>query len=97
MIPSPRTIAAGLVLALIVGAYFLGRRHEANAHAIEMAQIREALFEASEMASRKEAERLIVQNERDRLAQELENEARTDGDAGRVALPARVLRRLDAR
>lgn len=87
----------GAVAALFLGAYALGRHHEAQEVAADMAALRERQIEAAELASRKEAERLAAAAERDRLARELEDAARSDPGAERMSLPIDSVRRLNAR
>ena len=92
-----RLIGLGAIVAAIVGAYGLGRHHEAQSIAVDMARLREKQIEAAELASRKEAERLAIQSERDSLAQQLEDAARSDPDAGRMSLSADSVRRINQR
>jgi biopolymer transport protein ExbB/TolQ len=89
--------AAVLLLTALGSVYLLGRAHEARAHAAERIALQEAYLDARSRADKAERLRLAMQAERDRLAQELENEARDDTDAGRAALPSRSVQRLNAR
>jgi biopolymer transport protein ExbB/TolQ len=89
--------AAVLLLTALGSVYLLGRAHEARAHAAERIALHEAYLDARSRADKAERLRLAMQAERDRLAQELENEARDDTDAGRAALPSRSVQRLNAR
>ena len=56
----------------------------------------DAILRAAEAASRKEAERLAVERERDALAMELENAAYADPSSGQCLSVGRV-QRLNAR
>lgn len=87
-------LALGAVLMLLAGAYLWGR-HDGEAfcegrHAAEMARAQAATIRSAEQASRKEAERLSLEAERDLLLQELEGQAYADQEnscgisAGRV-------------
>jgi biopolymer transport protein ExbB/TolQ len=89
--------AALLLLVALGTVYLLGRAHEARAHAAERIALQEAYLDARERADDAERRRLLAQAERNRLAQELENAARDDTDAGRAALPSRSVQRLNAR
>lgn len=66
-------------------------------HTTELAQAQAVAFRAAEAASRAETERLAAQAAADRLARELEDEARRDPNAGQPALGLDSVRRLARR
>lgn len=89
------------VMALTGGAYTLGRYQggaAANAQqAVEQARLQTQMIRTAEIASRKEAARLAALQKVEQLSKELEDAAHTDGNAGRIALGADSVRRLNRR
>ncbi|MCU0882964.1 MAG: hypothetical protein MUF14_09885 [Hyphomonadaceae bacterium] len=85
-------IVAGLLLALLAGAYALGRSHEADQWRADLAEAREAAREAS---AKLEAQRLAVEAERAALLQSLEDAAYAAPVSAPACLPADRVRRLD--
>jgi hypothetical protein len=89
-----------VALALIAGAWGHGRHtgvvacEAAHARALDAA--RDAAMRAAELASRKEAERLAAEAERDALARDLEDAANADPPTGECLSADRV-RRLQLR
>lgn len=86
------------LLAALAGAGAYGYRAGGAAcearHLVELNRARDAAAKAAEIASRREAERLTAEAERDALARELEDDARNDPGAGACGLGADSLRRL---
>lgn len=101
LIDRPALLAA-IAAPLILGGVWLhgdsnGAGRERAAH-----EARTAALVAARAADARRvmvlAEKLAeVQAERDEAAKELENAARADPDAGRIALPAGSVRRIDSR
>jgi len=91
---------AGL-MALTGGVYTLGRIQGAAAanarQAAVAARLQAQMIRSAEIASRREAARLVAVAKADQLAKELEDAARTDPNAGRIALGADSVRRLNRR
>jgi hypothetical protein len=91
---------AGL-MALTGGAYTLGHHQGVAAasarQAVEQAHLQLQMIRAAEIASRKEAARLAALQKADELSKELEDAAHTDRNAGRIALGADSVRRLNRR
>jgi signal transduction histidine kinase len=89
-----------VALALIAGAWGHGRHTGVAAceaaHARAMDAARDAAMRAAELASRKEAERLAAEAERDAMARDLEDQANADPATGDCLSVDRV-RRLNLR
>jgi len=89
------------VMALVGGAYTLGRHQGAAAvnakQAVEQARLQTQMIRAAEIASRKEAARLTALQEVEQLSKELEDAAHADINAGRIALGADSVHRLNRR
>lgn len=84
----------GAVAVVGLGGYRLGYGISEGRHAAALAEAQARAFEAADLASRKEAERLALETQRDALARELDAAAYADPDAGRAALSADSVRRL---
>jgi hypothetical protein len=95
----PWTIAAALVLLSLAGlaGYRLGYGISDGQHAKALLEAQRSAYEAAELASKKEAERLALLAERDALARELDAQAYADPDGARPALGAASVRRLNSR
>jgi hypothetical protein len=95
----PWPIVAALVLILLAGwqGYRLGYGISEGRHAAALAEAQARAFEAADLASRKEAERLALLAERDALARELDAAAYADPDGSRPALGAASVQRLKRR
>ncbi len=93
--------AVAAVMALTGGAYTLGRIQGAAAanarYVAAQARLQAQVIRAAELASRREAARLAAEAARRKLEQELEDAARQDPNAGRIALGADSVRRLNRR
>ncbi|NOX40888.1 MAG: hypothetical protein GXP05_10335 [Alphaproteobacteria bacterium] len=89
------------VMALVGGAYALGRQQGGDAanskQAAEQARLQSQMIRAAEIASRNEATRLVAVAKIEQLTRELEDAAHTDRNAGRIALGADSVRRLNRR
>jgi len=89
------------VMALTGGAYTLGRYQGTTAAnvrlAAEQARLQTQMIRAAEIASRKEAARLVAVAAAEQLSKELEDAAHTDPYAGRISLGADSVRRLNRR
>ena len=89
------------VMALVGGSYTLGRVQGAAASDARFraaqARLQTQMIHAAEIASRKEVARLAAVAAADKLARELEDAAHTDRNAGRIALGADSVRRLNRR
>lgn len=102
-LPRPYAILAIAALFAVSNGVSLYRGYHTGVtltearHAAEMQAAQSAAMKAAEAASRAEGERLAAQAEADRLAQELEDAARHDPDAGRPALGVDSVRRLARR
>lgn len=93
-----KIIAGSVVFVLIfLGGFLTGRDYEANQQALRVAEAQRRAIEKTNEANRTEAERLALEQERDRLAEELEDAARQDPDANRPALGIGSVRRLQQR
>lgn len=91
-------VVAGLLIwRMDALAYSRGFAAAEAIHASDIAKERDRVAAAAEQASRKEAERLAVEAERDALARELEDAALQDPDAGRMCLGVDSVRRLQKR
>jgi hypothetical protein len=93
-------LLAALCAALVAPFGFGWRMGAQNAearHSAALAAAQARAFAAAEVASRKEAERLALEMERDALARDLEAAAYADPDRDRPALGADSVRRLNAR
>ena len=88
-------------MALTGGAYTRGRIQGAAAanarHAAAQARLQAQMIRAAEIASRKEAARLAAEVKAQQLQQELEDAARQDPHAGRIAIGPDSVRRLNRR
>ena len=90
-------VAVGVALALLGGAYGLGASHERGRWQ-DRAAAQQARYDTATALSVERARRLTeAEAERAALARQLEEQGDADDDAGRVALPARSVRRIDAR
>lgn len=87
---------AAIALAGLQG-YRMGYAASEGRHAAALVAAQREAFAAAEAASRKEAERLAMEAERDALARDLEAQAYTDPDRDRPALSADGVRRLNVR
>ncbi len=89
------------VMALVGGSYTLGRYQGTTAAnvrlAAEQARLQVQMMRMADIASRKEAARLAAVAAADKLSRELEDAAHTDRNAGRIALGADSVRRLNRR
>lgn len=91
---------AAFLLALVFagqGLYRAGYEAAMASIARDMAVAQKAAFDAAELASRKEADRLAAEAARADLARQLETAAYEDADADRVCLGPDSVRRLKAR
>ena len=95
----PWPILAALSLAILtgIGGYWTGWQVADGRHAAALLKQQKATMEAAEQASRKEAERLEAQAERDALARQLEDQAYADHDGGICSLPVGRVQRLNRR
>jgi hypothetical protein len=95
----PYLYAIGAVIALLVvgQAYRMGYSAAMGEVAQKALKAQKAAFAAAEIASRKEAQRLALEAQRDDLARQLEDAANADADADRVCLGADSVQRLRAR
>jgi hypothetical protein len=99
----PRWSEVILIVALVttVAAFFYGQRlgyAKAQArHAIETAELQADAMRAAELASRKEAERLVAETARANLAIQLEDQARAEEPTNPVCLPLPRVLRLNSR
>lgn len=73
----------------------MGGNNVRHLYTVRAAKAQQVAYENAERLSRKEAERLALEVERDALALELEDAARADPDASRPALGADSVRRLN--
>jgi signal transduction histidine kinase len=98
-IVNPWLISALLAALALAGwqGYRLGESVSEGRHAAALVQAQRDAQRASDLASRKEAERLAMKAERDRLAQDLEDLANADADADRRAIGADSVSRLNRR
>jgi len=89
------------VMALTGGAYTFGRYQGAAAAnaklAVEQARLQTEMIRAAEIASRREAQRLVAVVKAEQLSKELEDAAHTDRNAGHLSLSADSVRRLNRR
>lgn len=103
LIPRPYLILAVAALWLATAGvsfyqgYHTGATLTEARHAAEVQAAQEATMKAAEAASRAESERLAVQATADKLAQDLEDEARKDPNANRIGLGVDGVRRLARR
>lgn len=100
-LPNPWLIL-GLCAALTGGASLIGvKAYRAGkgaceaSHAAALDRAREAAAKAAEIASRREADRLAAEAERDAMAMELEDAARMDPGAGACGIGLDGVRRLN--
>ena len=63
----------------------------------EITEAQNKAFRNAELASKKEEQRLLLQEERDNLAMSLENDANNDPDSSRVCIGTDGVRRLNLR
>jgi len=93
--------ALAALLAVTGGAYTLGRIQGAAAanarQAAARARLQTRMIRTAEIASRREAARLAAEQQVQQLSRELENAARTDPRADRIAIGADSVRRLNRR
>jgi signal transduction histidine kinase len=96
---NPWLISALLVLIGLAGwqGYRMGEAAAEGRHAMQLLEAQRSAQRAADLASRKEAERLALQSERDRLARDLEDLANADSDADRPAIGAGSVSRLNQR
>lgn len=103
LIPLPYRIlalVAAFALSNAVTAYrfyHTGYTLSEARHTAALVKAQADVAKAAEAASRREAERLVAQAEVDRLAQELEDAALHDPNAGRFSLGADSVRRINRR
>lgn len=84
---------AGLIIAAGVWGYVKGFDAAQDRMLRDLAREQQAVMKAAELASRKEAERLVAEQERDALAQTLEDAAYAEAVSADQCLPlSRVLR-----
>lgn len=82
-----------ILAAAIVAAFFYGQHIGRGTAQVALAKAQLETFQAAELASRKEAERLTAESARAILALQLEDEARAEPPAPSACLPvSRVLR-----
>ena len=90
-------VAVAIALAVVISAYGLGMSHERGRWQDRAAGL-QARYDTATALSVERARRLTeAEAERAALASKLEEQADADDDAGRVALPARSVQRIDAR
>ena len=103
LIPAPYRIMALVAILAISNAvtayrfYHTGYAIAEARQAAALVKAQAATAKAAEAALRAESERLAVQATADKLAQELEDEARKDPDAVRRVPTSDSLRRLERR
>jgi hypothetical protein len=89
------------LMTLVGGAYVLGRQQGVAAasarFAVKQVRLQAQMIRAAEIASRNEVARLVAVAKAGQLSKELEDAARTDPNAGRIALGADSVRRLNRR
>lgn len=78
------------IAAAFAGGWYQGRRQANLAVEAARAAVMEQAIRNADLASRKEAERLAMEAERDALAQTLEDQAYADADASGGLSRARV-------
>ncbi|PZQ99218.1 MAG: hypothetical protein DI533_00480 [Cereibacter sphaeroides] len=95
----PWLIAAFLAAILASGAigYRQGKVVTEAAYLRDLDAARQRAFDAANLASKKEAERLALEAQRDELARELDAAAYADPDGSRPALSAGSVRRIGRR
>lgn len=103
LIPRPYLLLA-VALAFVASngvsfyrGYHTGRGFAEARQAAALVKAQAATAKAAEAALRAESERLAVQATADKLAQELEDEARKDPNANRIGLGVDGVRRLARR
>lgn len=93
-------VAAGAV-ALVIATFFYGRHVGVVAtrasYEAKVAEAQTEAIRAADLASRKEAERLVAEAARADMAQQLEDEARAEPATTTVALPLSRVLRLNSR
>lgn len=96
---NPWLISALLASIGLAGwqGYRMGEAAAEGRHAVALLEAQQDALRAADLASRKEAERLLLQAERDRLARDLEDLANADSDADRRAIGADSVSRLNRR
>jgi hypothetical protein len=96
---NPWPILAAVLLIGLAGfqGYRMGSRAADARHERALLQAQNEMIQAAEQASRKEAERLAMQSERDALARDLEDQANAEPDDGSCGLPAGRVQRLNLR
>lgn len=103
LIPTPYRILALVAILVLSNAvtayrfYHTGYAIAEARHTAALVKAQAATAKAAEAASRAESERLAVQATADKLAQELEDEARKDPFANRIGLGVDGVRRLARR
>jgi hypothetical protein len=86
-----------ILVAAIVAAFFYGRHVGVGSVQAALAKAQIEVFQAAELASRKETERLVAEAARADLALQLEDQARAEPPAPAACLPVSRVLRLNKR
>lgn len=93
-----RNALYGLCVGLMIAgygswrSYHLGIEITEGRYATELAKSQAAMIAAADLASRKEAERLVAQQAADEMARDLEDQANADQTGGCTMPLSRVMR-----
>lgn len=90
-------LRGAVVVAAVMAIFFYGRHVGVMSNKAVVLQAQTEAIRAADLASRKEAERLVAEAARADMAQQLEDEARAEPATTTVALPLSRVLRLNSR